>query len=46
MQFDAHGKSGMQMKEVAIQANTQPSITKVTIKTNILPDGQQGPYRQ
>ncbi|SES71969.1 DUF1573 domain-containing protein [Hymenobacter actinosclerus] len=46
VQFDAHGKSGMQMKEVAIQANTQPSITKVTIKTNILPDGQQGPYRQ
>ena len=46
VQFDAHGKSGMQNKEVAIQANTQPSINKVVIKTNILPDGQQGPYRQ
>lgn len=46
VQFDSHGKSGMQNKEVAIHANTQPSITKVTIKTNILPDGQNGPYRQ
>ncbi|RFP64865.1 DUF1573 domain-containing protein [Hymenobacter lapidiphilus] len=46
VQFDAHGKTGMQNKEVAIQANTQPSINKVVIKTNILPDGQNGPYRQ
>ncbi|UYZ62163.1 DUF1573 domain-containing protein [Hymenobacter weizhouensis] len=46
VQFDSHGKTGIQNKEVAIQANTQPSITKVTIKTNILPDGQNGPVRQ
>ncbi len=46
MQFDSHGKTGMQNKEVAIQANTQPSITKVVIKTNVLPDGQNGPVRQ
>lgn len=46
VQFDSHGKMGMQNKEVAIQANTQPSITKVVIKTNVLPDGQNGPVRQ
>lgn len=46
VQFDSHGKSGMQNKEVAIQANTQPSITKVTIKTNILPEATNGPVRQ
>ncbi|RPD46105.1 MULTISPECIES: DUF1573 domain-containing protein [Hymenobacter] len=45
VQFDSHGKSGIQNKEVAIQANTQPSITKVVIKTNILSDGQNGPTR-
>ena len=46
VQFDSHGKTGMQNKEVAIQANTQPSITKVVIKANVLPDGQNGPVRQ
>ncbi len=46
VQFDSHGKSGIQNKEVAVRANTAPSITKVSIKTNILPDGSQGPVRQ
>ncbi|MBX0292499.1 DUF1573 domain-containing protein [Hymenobacter sp. HSC-4F20] len=45
VQFDSHGKMGIQNKEVAIQANTQPSITKVVIKANILSDGQNGPTR-
>jgi hypothetical protein len=46
VQFDSHGKSGMQNKQVTIYANTQPSTTQVTIKGNILPDGNQGPLRQ
>ena len=45
VQFDSHGKMGMQNKEVAIQANTQPSITKVVIKANVLGEGQNGPTR-
>ena len=46
VQFDSHGKTGIQNKEVAIQANTQPSITKVVIKANVLPEGANGPVRQ
>ncbi|OON70864.1 DUF1573 domain-containing protein [Hymenobacter sp. CRA2] len=46
VQFDSHGKSGMQNKTVTIMANTQPSTTVVTIKGNILPDGSQGPLAQ
>ncbi|UYZ58467.1 DUF1573 domain-containing protein [Hymenobacter latericus] len=46
VQFDAHGKSGMQNKQITITANTQPSTTQLTIKGNILPDGASGPVRQ
>jgi hypothetical protein len=46
VQFDSHGKMGIQNKEVAIQANTQPNITKVVIKANVLSDGAAGPVRQ
>ncbi|SNR73492.1 MULTISPECIES: DUF1573 domain-containing protein [Hymenobacter] len=45
VQFDSHGKTGIQNKEVAIRANTQPNITKVVIKANVLSDGQNGPTR-
>jgi hypothetical protein len=45
VQFDSHGKMGIQNKEIAIQANTQPSITKIVIKTNVLSDGSAGPVR-
>ena len=37
VQFDSHGKIGMQNKSVAIRANTQPSVTTVLIKANVLP---------
>jgi len=46
VQFDSHGKSGIQNKEVAVRGNTSPSITKISIKANILPDGSQGPLAQ
>jgi len=46
VQFDSHGKSGIQNKQVSVRANTTPSITQITIKANILPDGAQGPVAQ
>lgn len=46
VQFDSHGKSGIQNKQVAVRANTTPTITNIAIKANILPDGAQGPVRQ
>lgn len=46
VQFDSQGKSGIQNKQIAVRANTTPSITQISIKTNILPDGAQGPVRQ
>jgi hypothetical protein len=46
VQFDSHGKSGIQNKQVSVRANTTPSITTIAIKANILPDGAQGPVRQ
>lgn len=46
VQFDSKGKSGLQNKQVAIRANTQPTITQIAIRTNILPDGQNGPVNQ
>ncbi len=36
VQFNSQGKSGQQNKKVTIRANTQPNITELTIKTNIL----------
>lgn len=46
VQFDSHGKMGLQNKQVSIRANTQPTITQIAIRTNILPDGQNGPVVQ
>ena len=48
VEFDPAGKSGQQAKQVTIRANTQPNITTLTIKTNILgspQDAAQGPVR-
>ncbi|WP_225307221.1 DUF1573 domain-containing protein [Adhaeribacter soli] len=36
VQFDSQGKTGQQNKQITIRANTQPNITELTIKTNIL----------
>ncbi|GAA4390029.1 hypothetical protein GCM10023186_37810 [Hymenobacter koreensis] len=46
VQFDAHGKTGIQNKQITIRANTQPSITQLAIRGNILGDGSQGPVAQ
>ncbi|MCC2545809.1 DUF1573 domain-containing protein [Hymenobacter sp. BT175] len=46
VQFDSHGKTGLQNKQIAIRANTQPSITQIEIRTNILGDGANGPVVQ
>ncbi|MFC6222277.1 DUF1573 domain-containing protein [Hymenobacter artigasi] len=36
VQFDSRGKQGIISKQVAIRANTQPSITTLLIKGNVL----------
>jgi hypothetical protein len=36
VQFDSKGKTGQQSKQIAIRSNTQPNITEIVIKTNIL----------
>ncbi|MFC5272135.1 DUF1573 domain-containing protein [Adhaeribacter terreus] len=36
VQFDSKGKTGQQNKQISIRSNTQPNITELTIKTNIL----------
>ena len=46
VQFDRQGKTGLQNKQVSIRANTQPTLTQIAIRTNILPDGQNGPLAQ
>ncbi|MCB2410460.1 DUF1573 domain-containing protein [Hymenobacter lucidus] len=46
VQFNSQGKSGLQNKEVAVRANTQPSITQIAIKANILPESTNGPVKQ
>lgn len=38
VQFDSHGKQGIISKQVAVRANTQPSITTILIKGNVLTD--------
>ena len=38
VQFDSHGKTGMQNKQVSVRANTQPSITPISIKANVVGD--------
>ncbi|RYU78681.1 DUF1573 domain-containing protein [Hymenobacter persicinus] len=45
VQFDSHGKTGLQNKEIAVRANTQPNITQVVIKANVLADGAAGPVK-
>lgn len=46
VQFDSHGKTGLQNKTVTVQGNTQPSATQIAIRANILPDGSNGPVSQ
>ena len=36
VQFDSHGKQGIISKQVAVRGNTQPSITTILIKGNVL----------
>ena len=36
VQFDSRGKHGIINKQVAVRANTQPSITTIAIKGNVL----------
>ncbi|MBD2769279.1 DUF1573 domain-containing protein [Hymenobacter sp. BT664] len=36
VQFDSRGKRGIISKQVAVRANTQPSITTILIKGNVL----------
>jgi hypothetical protein len=43
VQFDSRGKQGLVSKQVNVRANTQPSITSVSIKANILTSGDKGP---
>lgn len=38
VQFDSRGKQGIVSKQVAVRANTQPNITTILIKGNILTD--------
>ncbi len=45
VQFDSRGKTGIQNKQVTIRANTQPSITNIAIRGNVLSDGAQGPVQ-
>lgn len=47
VQFDSNNKVGQQSKQVSISANTQPNITQLTIKSNILDPAQSmGPKKQ
>ncbi|WP_035561239.1 DUF1573 domain-containing protein [Hymenobacter sp. IS2118] len=39
VQFDSRGKQGIVSKQIAVRANTQPNITTILIKGNILTDG-------
>ncbi|GAC1368854.1 MAG: hypothetical protein NVS3B25_01370 [Hymenobacter sp.] len=39
VQFDSHGKHGIISKQVAVRANTQPTITTILIKGNVLDAG-------
>ncbi len=43
VQFDSHGKQGIISKQVAVRANTQPSITTILIKGNVLTDEAKKP---
>jgi hypothetical protein len=43
VQFDSQGKQGIISKQVAVRANTQPSITTIVIKGIVLTDGAKKP---
>jgi hypothetical protein len=40
VQFDSRGKQGLISKQVSVRANTQPAITTIYIKGNVLTDSQ------
>ena len=43
VQFDSRGKQGIISKQVAVRANTQPNITTILIKGNVLTAGAPAP---
>ena len=43
VQFDSQGKQGIISKQVAVRANTQPTITTILIKGNVLTTNTQKP---
>lgn len=48
VKFNSANKPGIQNKTVSITANTDPTITRLTIKSNVVPQGDQvaGPVRK
>lgn len=48
VKFNSANKPGIQNKTVSLTANTNPAITRLTIKSNVAPKGQQaaGPVRK
>jgi len=44
VQFDSRGKHGIISKQVAVRANTQPAITSILIKGNVL-DAKPAPAK-
>lgn len=48
VKFNSANKPGIQNKTVSITANTNPTITRLTIKSNVMPKGEQaaGPVRK
>lgn len=48
VKFDSSNKPGIQNKTVSITANTDPAITRLTIKSNVVPKAEQtaGPVRK
>lgn len=48
VKFNSSNKPGIQNKTVSLTANTDPSITRLTIKSNVAPKGEQaaGPVRK
>ncbi len=48
VKFNSANKPGIQNKTVSITANTDPSITRLTIKSNVAPKAEQaaGPVRK
>ena len=43
VQFDSRGKHGLISKTVSVRAKTQPGITTISIKGNVLDAGEKGP---